>query len=298
LSMLSLSIADRSSSLPAERKKKLQDLRLFLGRVKLILERKQKANSPSISDLHGIISKLSYPYEKAKTETRKQLLDWVMREPKLFTPTVCEIMGSDAVERVHSNILAHLLNHKRIGKTLLMKLLQKVADKNGNASVIIGSLGSTEFQAIREYPIKGKRIDILIRGVVGERFVVVVENKVRAPKHYIDETTSQTDFYMREIREQYPDSRVVFFILDFKGEELSEGYYSLDYTDLEDALEGVTKDFPEVNEDHIFQEYLYLLKRLVRGITMTTDQLQGLESLVSLDNMWMEVKFGAQERIA
>jgi len=291
-------MADRSPSLPAERKNKLRHLRLFLRRVDLILEREPKANSQSIKELREIISKTSSAYEESKTETRRLLLDWVGREPKLFAPTVCEIMGSDALERVHSDILTYLLNHKRIGKPLLMNLLQKVADKDRDASAIIKSLGSAEFQAIREYPIKGKRIDILIRGMVGEKFVIVVENKVRAPQHYVDETTSQTDFYKREIREQYPDSKVVFFILDFKGEELSEGYHTLDYTDLEETMEYATKDLPEVNEDHIFQEYLFLLKRLVRGITMTTDQLRDSKSLVSLANMWTEVKLGAQDRIA
>lgn len=291
-------MTDRRPSLPAERKSGLRHLHLFLKRVDLILEREPKANSQSIKELREIISRASSPYEESKTQTRRLLLDWARREPKLFAPTVCEIMGSDALERAHSNILAYLLNHKHIGKTLLKNLLQKVADKDEDASAIIESLGSTEFQATREYPIRGKRIDILIKGIVGENFVIVVENKVRAPKHYVDENTSQTDFYMREIRAQYPDSKAVFFILDFKGEELSEGYHTLDYTDLEEAMEDAAKDLPEVNEDHVFQEYLFLLKRLVRRITMTTEQMQDSDSLVSLANMWTEVKLGAQDRIA
>jgi hypothetical protein len=255
--------------LSSERENELRFLRLFLKRAGCLLEKKPKANSQAVAELREIMNKTIPLYEKTLEVAKESLKRQWSLDPKLFKPTTFEVMDYGEMEQVHSNVIAYMLNKPKVSKLFLKNFLSKITDADKNVSAIIESLESTDFRAIREYTIKSKHIDILIKGIVGNKFNIVIENKFRAKQHYITEKISQTKFYMREIKQLYPVSDNVFILLDFKSEAESPDYHSLDYVDLEHAVEETLKGSSAANDDHIIQEYLFLLKRLVNGITMT-----------------------------
>src|SRR5208283_495701 len=104
----------------------------------------------------------------------------------------------------------------------LTALLQDIENKE--KQTIIRSVEMEDFETTPEYPVGRKAIDIFIKG---KSFVIVIENKFQAEKHYVDEGQSQTEYYKKEICKKYPNKKRIFLILDYKGTVESEGYHTL-----------------------------------------------------------------------
>ncbi len=229
------------------------------------------------------VSTITPMYQESLTGCRAILLSNCKQFPDLFSLTSFELMGRQTLEETHSKVIAYLLKQREIGKALLKTLLQDVEDKR--KQIIIRKLAKEDFE-ITEARVGRKEIDILIKG---RSFVIGIENKFLAGKHYVDENQSQTDFYRKEVTKKYRTEDKIFLILDYKGRVESKGYHTLNYSDLDRALGIVKKQIPLAGHEQILTDYLYLVKRLIYGIK-EANEIKDINSLVQLTRIQTEAE--------
>lgn len=258
-----------------------------------LINTNQNRNAEYIKHLRNMIDILSPLYLNSKLHNKTTLKKCFMVDPRQFSPTSYEIMGSQFAENVHSNVLVYLFQQNTIKKTLLKNILLNIIEKDKNDKAvdsIIKVIEKTEFQSRREYRLGDGRIDILI---IGMKFVIVIENKIKSRIH-LHNGLPQTEYYRREIQNKYPNHNIVFIILDYKGTEMSPGYHTINYIAMEKALKDTLSSIENVSStqfQNIFQEYLYLINRLIRGVAyINIGEVETLDSLTLINNMVMESK--------
>lgn len=268
-------------------KSEINRFKLFVRRVESITAKTTTAQYKKRARIfNDFVSTISPLYEESLKGSKAMLTSMCKQYPHLFSLTSFELMGRQTLEETHSNVIAYLLNQKEIGKPLLKALLQGIEDKYKTS--IVRKLAKEDFEVTREYPLGKKEIDIFIKG---KSFIVVIENKFLAGKHYVNESQSQTDFYKEEVTRKYPNKEKIFLILDYKGTIASEGYHTLNYSDLDRALSIIKKQAPLGGHEQILTDYLYLVKRLIYGINnIEANGIKNLNSLTQLTNIQMEAK--------
>lgn len=221
-------------------------------------------------------------YERQLEEHKGKLERGIRNDPRLYVPTTFEVMRRHALEESHSNVIAHLLENKKYGPLFLRSILNQLPDRSRSA--VSAGPRHLEFKVFREVLVAdNKRIDIL---VVAPTFYVAIENKFHSRIHKTAQGLTQTEFYRRELLRRYPNKPGVFILLDYKGEEMSENYETIDYEDILDSLVSVRTHF---EEDVVFQEYIYLLRRLFNKMeNFTVVDIEKQSSLVLYSRILME----------
>jgi hypothetical protein len=270
------------------REKYLKELKEFISKIPKLQNIHQEILRKDIEEkakkLKEIVEILSPIYEKELESVREYIKQNHNKDERLFLKTTFEIMGREEREEAHSNVIAYLLEQKG-GRELLKAILNKIEDEVSHSiiSLIDKNRG---YEVRREHPINSGIIDIFIKS---EDFVIVIENKFMARiSRGGEKWEKQTDRYKKEIDKKYKNLNKIYIILDYKGEEESKGWFTIDYNDILDSLERVNYKF---NNDNIFIEYKYLLKRIINSIDeIDIDNLEEVESLSLLNNIKMEVE--------
>ncbi len=231
--------------------------------------------------LKDIIKIFTPLYYERLQEVKEFIKNNYHQNKRLFSLTTFEVVDRHAEENAHSNVIVYLLNKKYLGKELLKAIIDQVPDKSKDS--ILQLIEASEFTARREEPIKGnetiKRIDIFIES---NNFFVAIENKFNAKLHEID-GRSQTEYYYRKLKEKYLHKKSLFILLDKKEELESKNYVSLGYEAILRALENVKMDF---ENDIVFMEYYYLLRRIIYNIDeIDIEKLEEERSLSKLNNI-------------
>lgn len=245
------------------------------------------------NDFLDFMKNVSPIYEEEKKRLKEESLLLLNKDPRLYKPTTFEIMNKSHLEEVHSDVLQYLFWNEIFGKHLLIKFLSKI-DSKESQSVINRFKVADDWNVQREYSVKGKRIDIYISG---SGFEIIIENKYFAQLRESEPDTLQTEFYYNYISSLRPNSKKVFIILDYKGTQESQHYHTLSYDDLLDVSEELK---PSIENDSIFDEYYYLLKRLSLNFTTkfeefeyaNPEELMNKSSLSFLTNIKQELSNG------
>lgn len=261
--------------------KQLIEFRSFLQKAPELLRKREADNSETdkekLSKFKEWATKVQPIYNKRIESAKISIREYHTQNKRLLSPTTFEIMNRHCLEETHSNVIAYLLR-KKAGKKLLKATLNILSQK---VAVDLLKLGNNEYQVDREGDANKKRIDILI---TSKNYIIVIENKFNSKLHAIDDTQNQTEFYFSYInnQDQYKNKKKLFIILDYKNSESCDGYQRMDYSELLNALQAVHSFF---RNDHIYEEYVFLLKRLLNNICgLSLENINGINFLSTLNN--------------
>jgi len=249
------------------RERYLKELKEFISKIHKLQNIHQKREKERIKEkaikLKEIVKILSPIYERELEKVREYIGQKWKNCERLFSKTTFEVMDRKASEEVHSKVIEYLIDQKdKGGRELLKAILNKIEDE---VSPLIISLidENKDYKVRREYSINSGRIDVIVKS---KDFVIVIENKFlsRISKGGED-WEKQTVRYKNEIDKKYKNLKRLYIILDYKGEEESKGWQTINYEDILGSLEQepVNKVF---SDDNIYIEYKYLLRRLINKI--------------------------------
>jgi hypothetical protein len=165
----------------------------------------------------------------------------------------------------HSNVLSWLLDPNEdhgFDDIILKKLIIEVLKHNeiGGFKYSIADFIRHDLTAVsvfREYRVKKKRIDILIR-CEDPKFIIIIENKV-----YSSEGRGQLDTYYSDIREKYPDYELLPVYLTLFGDLPSNtSFASLGY---EKVLE-VVRSTVDIYGNNISERKLEFIRYYIKAL--------------------------------
>lgn len=178
---------------------------------------------------------------------------------------VFEAIGHTHAEQRHSNFLAFLLDPQEshgLGDVVLREFILRTVRSTPRESrtvdlveISLADLSST--LVLREH----RNIDIF--GLNDEeKFVLVVENKIRSREH-----SNQLQRYRKFVMDQHPDHKQIYVYLTPEGEEPSDSsYIPYTYTEIMLLLEDVVREHGKSLTDPILftlEHYMEILRRHV-----------------------------------
>ncbi|MBK1987428.1 PD-(D/E)XK nuclease family protein [Sphaerospermopsis aphanizomenoides BCCUSP55] len=184
---------------------------------------------------------------------------------KLAEFNIFEVIGVVRKEKVHSNLLAFLLdpsqNH-RLGDIFLKLFLKRVlletdnpTDAINHADIDIADLTDAEVSREKHY------IDILIHSPQN-KLVCVIENKIRS-----GERPNQLKKYEETINRHYKDCQAIFIYLNPEGSSPSEtNWRTYDYYKVVEIIDSICISYKSILERDLYTlmtHYSTLIRRRI-----------------------------------
>ena len=176
---------------------------------------------------------------------------------------VFEAIGHTHAEERHSNFLGFLLDPReshglgdRFLREFILRTVKSVPRDERTVDLVEISLSDLSSTLIlREH----RNIDIFAINDE-EKFVVVIENKIRSKEH-----SNQLQRYRQYVESQYPDHNKIYVYLTPDGEEPSDSsYIPYTYSEIVLLIEDVAKETQNSIPTLVFsalEQYLQILRR-------------------------------------
>lgn len=185
-------------------------------------------------------------------------------------PTFLSVGGRGHFENPITDLLAFFLNPRAahgLGNVVLQALLRTMG------------MGGAWQASLRDAPRREEvtanlnRIDLIL---VGEGWVVVIENKVR------HEQVNPFEDYSRHVRERFPGMEILHVVLSPKGGSAPPGWLPIAFTELVTSIRDQLKDLSAlvgVNKWRVFlEDFLLHLENEAAERVMSEDEIAFVES--------------------
>ena len=240
--------------------------------VRAVAERRSRVRAAGVSALHRVKVASVRDRQYLAKDIRAHLDSRQETLADLISCDYLTLLGDLRKERIHTAILAFLLNPKVVGETaraLLVEMLRHATGKHHGSR----HGGYARMDAMREWLETGggqircvRRETALVRRGAGKPDIVVVladgrrvliENKVGALEH-----DNQTKLYYREAGHRAHAEDVFIFLDQKDGAPQCRHFVPMNYSQLGDALKAVLQESRRGRVAHIIEDYCESLAAL------------------------------------
>lgn len=236
-------------------------------KLKSIRFDKSKNKQPeSINCFSNVIEDFTFLKSKVIQKRIEKIKEILSSNQFKLEISTFELMEHDFRENTHSNILEYIFDHNMIGNVGADILSEFIMGIDGleNRNELSQIIKKKNYQITREksVSVKGKsgRIDIFVIDDTN-KMVIIIENKIYAGVHDIDESDTQLDLYRKYTYENYKNYKKAFILLHFRDTE--KDFYpfaQVDYSFLYDIIKK------NDSKDNVLKEYENLLFSITRDI--------------------------------